>query len=249
VLLAILAIRPARKLDGRTTLVTIAAGIALAVHFATWIASLQYTSVAISVLLVSLAPLWNVAYDTVIARKPLRASSALALAAGFAGLTLVMLQRDAPAPIPHEAALGAALAIAGSVAFAAYLILVRPAVAAVGTRSVVTVTYGVAAAALALAALVAHQHPPPLGAHAAWAGIIAMALLSQLLGHTGMNASLRWFSSTTVSFSTLLEPLIAAVAAWVLFGERLSAAAVLGGALILTALALAIWTAPKPALD
>ena len=64
-----------------------------------------------------------------------------------------------------------------------------------------------------------------------------------------MNAALRWFSSTTVSFSTLLEPVIATLAAWAMFGERLTALAAAGGVLILGSVARIIWTAPDGELD
>ena len=60
-----------------------------------------------------------------------------------------------------------------------------------------------------------------------------MALVSQLLGHTALNASLRWFSPSAVAFANLLEPLIAAALAFALFGESLSAAAVIGALILL----------------
>jgi drug/metabolite transporter (DMT)-like permease len=59
-----------------------------------------------------------------------------------------------------------------------------------------------------------------------------------------MNAALRWFSPTAVSFSTLLEPVIAAVLALALFGETLTALAALGGVLLLGSIGAILWTAP-----
>jgi drug/metabolite transporter (DMT)-like permease len=249
ILLAIASVRRPERLDRRSIIGLVAAGLALAVHFGSWIASLQYTSVAVSALLVSLAPLWNVLYDAIVTRKPPARTTAFALGAGLAGLALIAAQHDAPAPVPHASALGALLAVAGSIAFAAYLILVRPVRAKRDTRTIITVTYGVAAIVLALCAAAAHQAPPPVSAQSAWGGILAMALLSQLLGHTGMNAALRWFPSTTVSFSTLLEPVIATVIAWFLFGEHLGVWAGAGAVLILASLTVLIWIAPKPELD
>jgi drug/metabolite transporter (DMT)-like permease len=64
-----------------------------------------------------------------------------------------------------------------------------------------------------------------------------MAFVSQLLGHTGMNASLRWFSPSAVAISTLLEPVIAAVLALFIFGETLTTLALAGGILVLVAIA------------
>ena len=71
-----------------------------------------------------------------------------------------------------------------------------------------------------------------------------MALISQLLGHTGMNAALRWFSPSAVSFSTLLEPVFAAALALAIFGETLSAIAVAGACVLLASIGTVLWIAP-----
>jgi drug/metabolite transporter (DMT)-like permease len=67
-----------------------------------------------------------------------------------------------------------------------------------------------------------------------------MALISQLLGHTAINASLRWFSPSAVSFATLLEPVIAAVLAFGIFGEAVPRLAVVGAAILLASIAVVL---------
>ncbi|MGA7571812.1 MAG: DMT family transporter [Candidatus Aquilonibacter sp.] len=224
--------------------ILIAAGVALALHFATWIASLEYTTVAVSTLLVSTSPLWTTLYDAVARGRRFPLVVPVAFIGGIAGLALVTSSNHSPPPHPGHAVLGAALALGGSAAFAAYLLLVRDVRAALSTRAIVTTTYTTAAIVLVVAALVARQPPPALSSYGAWGGILAMALISQLLGHTGMNAALRWFSPTAVSFSTLLEPVIAAALALVLFGETLSGAAIAGALLLLGSIGAILWIAP-----
>ena len=63
-----------------------------------------------------------------------------------------------------------------------------------------------------------------------------MALVSQLLGHTAINTSLRWLSSSIVAMATLLEPVLAALLAAALFQEALTPAAIFGSFLVLLAL-------------
>ncbi len=216
------------------------AGLALAVHFAAWIWSLQYTSVAISTLLVATTPIWTAAYDAFARGQRLSALAFLSFAFGAAGLVMVVGFSIAPPPVPGHALLGAALAVAGAIGIAAYFILIREIRASFGTRAIVTQTYTWAAVFLIAAALAAHQPPPPLSATSAWGGILAMALISQLLGHTAMNSALRWFSASAVAFTTLVEPIVAALLALAIFGERLSAIAVAGGLLVLGAIAIFI---------
>lgn len=224
--------------------ILLVAGVALAAHFATWIASLEYTTVAVSTLLVSTSPLWTTLYDAVARGRRFPLVVPLAFISGIAGLALVTSSNRSLPPHPGHAVLGAALALAGSAAFAVYLLLVRDVRADLSTRAIVTTTYTTAAIVMVIAALIAHQTPPGLHNYGAWGGILAMALVSQLLGHTGINAALRWFSPTAVSFSTLLEPVIAAVLALALFGETLSAAAIAGGVVLLGSIGTILWIAP-----
>jgi drug/metabolite transporter (DMT)-like permease len=107
------------------------------------------------------------------------------------------------------------------------------------TLAVTSRTYAYAAAALVVASVLAHDHLPPAGDVRAWGGIFAMALLSQLFGHTALNAAVRVLSATFVSTLTLLEPVIAAVLAAWLFAERLGPATAIGAVVILAAIAVA----------
>lgn len=248
-LLAIALIRPMTRLDRGGYVRLGAAAAALALHFGTWIASLDDTSVAVSTLLVATAPLWNAAYDALLLRRRFPLGVPIALAAGLAGLAMVVGgAHHAPAPHPGHQLLGAALALTGAFAFAAYLVLVRDVHRSAGTRTIVTTTYTGAALILIAAAAIARQPLPAAAAQSAWTGIVAMALVSQLLGHTAMNAALRWFGPTTVAMSTLLEPVIAALLALALFGEHVSPAAIAGAMLLLGAVGTVLWIAPDEEL-
>ena len=240
--------RGLRRLPARRECAFAIAGIALAVHFATWIASLEFTSVAISTLLVTTTPIWTEAYGVVRERRSPSLPFALSLILGLGGVALVATQRSAGAPpIAGHALLGDALALAGSIAIGIYLLVVRDAGGTAGagrtplpTRAIVTRTYAWAALVLVVVAGVAHQAPPALSDASAWGGIIAMALISQLLGHTALNAALRDFSPSVVALSTLIEPVAAAALAALIFHEVLGPGTIAGGILVLAAVAITL---------
>ena len=243
--LVVLAIAgPLRRLGARREGAFIAAGMALGLHFATWIASLLYTSVAVSTLLVTTAPIWTELFDALRERRMPSLSFAASLALAIAGVVIIAAGRSAPAPIAGHALAGAALALAGGIAIAAYLLVVRDAGARhndpLGTRQIVARTYSYAAAGLIVAAVIARQPAPSLADGVAWGGILAMALISQLLGHTALNAALRDFSPSVVALTTLLEPAVAAVLAALIFHETLTPPLVLGGALVLAAVGVTL---------
>jgi len=228
--------RPSRK----EQLLFAFAGFALALHFVTWIWSLQYISVAVSTLLVTTTPIWTALYDSRFKGRPFTRDTVAGFLVGAAGLALVVRTGKTSPPIPGHHWLGALLAFSGAVAIGAYFLTIREVRHRFGTRTIVTHTYGWAAAVLVAASLAMHQAPPALSQTAAWGGILGMAFVSQLVGHTALNASLRWFSPSAIAFSTLLEPVFAGCFALLLFHETLSTAAIAGAVLVLIAIALVL---------
>ncbi|MGZ3503661.1 MAG: DMT family transporter [Vulcanimicrobiaceae bacterium] len=238
ILLAIAAIRQdAVRITPRERRTLGLAGMALALHFAGWIWSLEYTSVAVSTLLVATTPIWTALYDSLVRKKHLTARTWAAFVAGALGLTLLVGFNRTAAPVAGHIVWGVALSLTGALAIGAYLILVREVRTALSTRAIVTRTYSWAALALAIAALVGRQPLPARNDGVAWGGIMAMALVSQLLGHTALNAALQWFSPSAIAFTTVIEPVVAALLAFAIFHEALTPPALLGGMLVLGAVA------------
>jgi drug/metabolite transporter (DMT)-like permease len=235
------------RLPWRRELAFALAGLALAIHFATWITSLEYTSVAISTLLVTTTPIWTEAYDALRQRRLPGRTYVVALVCALAGVAAIAFARGSrPAPIAGHELFGDGLALCGSFAIGAYLLVVRDAgktgAVRLPTRAIVLRTYGWATFALALGAAVTHQSPPPLTDARSWGGILAMALVSQLLGHTALNAALRDFRPSVVALSTLAEPVVAALLAALVFREFLGTATLAGGVLVLAAIGIALAT-------
>lgn len=244
--IAVLVALPIRKISLRRELALGSAGVALAAHFAAWIASLLYTSVAISTLLVTTTPLWTQLYEIVRERRPPERAFLIALGLALAGVALIVRGSGAAAraPVPGHALLGEALALTGGMAIGAYLLIVREAGARhaepLATRQIVARTYGWSALVLCVATLVSGERAPATADVSAWGGVLAMALISQLIGHTALNAALRDFSPNTVALTTLLEPAIAAAFAALLFHEAVSAQTLAGGIIVLAAVALTL---------
>jgi drug/metabolite transporter (DMT)-like permease len=191
-------------------------------------------------LLVATVPVWTAIIDLIVYHRALSLRTLIAFVLGGAGLVCVVALNNTPAPQAGHELLGAALALAGALAFAAYLIIIRTVSARIDVRTIVTHTYTSAAVFLIAAAIAAQQPPPTLANASAWDGIFAMALISQLLGHTGMNAALRWFSPNAVGFSTVIEPVIGALLAFIVFHETLTPIAIAGAILALGSIAVVL---------
>jgi len=210
------------------------AGALLALHFATWIASLEHTTIARSVLFVSTSPIWVAILQFVAGQGAPPRSTLLALGLAVAGAAVVT-----SGGLRGEAALtGDLLAVAGGVAMAGYFLLSRSAQAELPFRNYLGIAYGVAAGLLWVAVFVTGTRATGFDAGTWWA-LAGMAAVSQLIGHSGYNWSLRHLDPLFVAVVSVGEPVLASLLGWWLIGEALDARTGAGGLLILAAIALA----------
>lgn len=220
----------------RETLVyTVLAGIFLAAHFATWITSLSFTTVAASVTLVSTTPLWIALFSWHFLGKPPSMTMLFGVLLAVGGGAMIGFGDLAGGSSP---VLGDALALIGAVAVAAYLLLGRAAQRrGVGIAAYAGSAYAVAAVVLlplpALLGLPYFGYPP-----ATYGWIFLLAVLPQLVGHTGVNYVMRFLDPTLVATIILLEPVGAAVLALVVFAEVPSLVTIAGALLLLSGVAL-----------
>jgi drug/metabolite transporter (DMT)-like permease len=224
---------------------TLWAGLLLGVHFATWISSLSFTTVAASVSLVATTPLWVALMGWAFLRRAPTLTVLLGVLVAVAGGAVIAfgdLLGDAPAAAAPSPLLGDALALIGAIAIAGYLLLGRTAQRrGLGIDAYAGVAYAVAALVLmplpAIAGLSYLDYPI-----ATFGWILALALVPQLIGHTGINYAMRHLDPTRVATATLLEPLGAALLALAVFAEVPSPATAIGAAIVLVGVLMTVRT-------
>lgn len=226
-------------------------GIFLAAHFATWISSLEYTTVASSVVFVSTGPLWVAILSPVLLNERLARAAIMGLVIAIFGGAIIGLA-DActwsgglQCPqlrqvLQGDAMWGNFLALIGAWTVSGYLIIGRKLRA---TRSLslipyIFLVYGMCAIALLIVMFVAGQSP--LGYPARTYGwIFLLAAFPQLIGHSTYNWVLRYIPATLVAVITLVEPIGSAVLAYFILRETPAAGVLIGGVLILIGIYLA----------
>jgi drug/metabolite transporter (DMT)-like permease len=216
-------------LDARVML----AGAFLALHFALWVTSLTMTSVLSSLVFVTMNPLFVAILDLVLLRGRTSPLLWVAVAIATGGGLVIGIQSGTTANV------GNLLALGGSLAVSLYLIVGRRV-----TRQMDPVAYNVGvfgwAAVLTGAVCVVTGRPllPLSGTAFLWLAVTA--ILSQTLGHGLINASLKVFQPQFVALMILWEPILGGVLAYLVLGEKPQAVELVGGAVILAGIALAI---------
>lgn len=227
------------RLGTREWLLAAAAGAFLAAHFAAWILSLEYTSVASSVALVTTNPIWIGIASWLLFRERLGGLMVLAIGLAIAGSAVVFLA-DGGEPVAGgtRPALGNALAVVGSLTICGYLLIGRGLRRSMSLVPYVGVVYAAAAACLVVLALAAGA--PLVGfAHESWVMLLALAIGPQLLGHSSFNWALKYLSATLIALAILGEPIGSTILAWWLLEESVGAVKLAGMALLLAGIFLA----------
>lgn len=210
-------------------------GFFLAIHFATWISSLDYTSVTNSVVIVNTNPLWVGLLTPIIAKERIKAAVVLSIIISVSGGAIIGAGDFATG---GNALFGDFLALLGSISAAVYLLLGRNLRRKLSLLAYVMVCYG--CAAMILWVMVISLRMPITGFSTnTMVAFWAMALVSQLIGHTSYNWALKWLSAGLIAISLLGEPIGATILAYMIFGEGLTLTKIIGGALILSAIYIA----------
>lgn len=218
-------------------------GIALAAHFATWITSLFYTSVASSTVLVSTSPIFVALGARFILREPTRPAL-------FAGLFIAIIGAvtitATDAGSGHNSLRGDLLALAGAIAVSVYFLTGRFLRRHLSTPAYVLMSYSSGALTLFLSAMALQT--PLIGFSWQVIGLfILIALIPQVIGHTSFNWALKHLSAPTVSVLLLGEPIGASVLAYLLLGERLGGWTIIGAAATLVGVGMVLLSEARAA--
>jgi drug/metabolite transporter (DMT)-like permease len=211
------------------------AGLALAVHFGTWMSALLLTSVATATALVCTQPAWA---GLIAALRGYRLSRLAWLGITFS-IVGAALATGADLAVSPRAVLGDLLALVGGIAGAVYVTLGERVRQRVSTTTYTAVCYGTCALALLAVCLAAGV---PLAGYPAsgWLAIAALVVGPQFLGHSLFNFTLRRLSATLVSVVALLEVPGAALLAYLLLAQVPAAAAVPGMVILVAGVAIAV---------
>jgi len=225
-----------RALSPPSRWLLLGSGLALGCHFAAWVSSLSYTSIAASSVLVQTMPIWVALAGPLIGEHTSRR--------GWAGIMIALLGTAAIAGASSGGSftnpvLGDALAIAGAIFAAIYVLIgrkVRQELSLVGYAGSV---YAIAAAALGLAMLASGT--PFVGFPAeAWVLFAAMTAGPQFLGHTVFNHLLGEMKASVVSVALLAEPVGATLLGVLIYQERPGAQVVAGAIIVLVGVAVTV---------
>jgi drug/metabolite transporter (DMT)-like permease len=231
--------RAIRSLSGREWVMAATAGFFLAAHFWSWIASLSYTTVASSVVLVSTQPVFVALLSVALLKETPSPRQWAGIAVAVLGAGVIGWGDFAGGPEPL---LGDLLAVAGAIFVSVYYVIGRSLRQRLDLWNYIAVVYGVAAGVLLCGAAL-HPEVALTGYPGTdWLVFLALAAGPMMIGHTGVNYALRYLPAYVANLALLGEPIGATLLAWWLPGirERPTIQLLVGGALILLGIGMGV---------
>ena len=229
------AVRRQDEAAGRRTNFTMAlvlAGIYFAGDMGIWHLSLHYTTVANATLLSNFAPIFIALWMWIVYRARFARIFIVGMAVALAGAVMLVGPNAAGAESGGNKLLGDALGLGSAVFYAAYQLVIKGARSAYSTARLMawsTTVTGLALLPFALAAPGAFWPAEAIG----WLPLLALALVAQIGGQTVIAYAAAHLPASLTSVSLLIQPLTAAVAAWLIFQEAIGPIQMAGGALLL----------------
>lgn len=227
----------------------IASGTFLAFHFATWISSLEYTTVASSVVLVTTTPLWVALLSPLVLKEPITRPVIWGMLLALLGGIVIgfsdacrwnneLLCPSAEVYFQGQAVWGNFLALVGAWMAAGYILIGRSLRARMTLIPYIFVVYGMAAVILLIIMFASGQtalNLPPQ----AYFWILLLAIFPQLLGHSTFNWALKYLPASLVSITLLGEPIGSTILALIILNEVPSIPELFGAVFILVGIYLA----------
>lgn len=220
-------------------------GICLSIHFTAWVTSLQYTTVLVSVVIVSTGPIWVAILEVIFLHIRLSRLVVLGLLVALLGGAMIgwpqgeaQLEMMLTPGAENGTLIGAGLAWLGALSVSVYMLIGRKLRADLPVIPYIWLVYSIAT--LCTLAVMLARETPALGySIEGYLILLAMGLIPQLIGHSSLNYLLEYFPAALVSMFSQLEPIGSALLALLLFRELPPNQQILGSLTIIVGVVLA----------
>lgn len=241
-----------KNLSKNDFLLAILSGFFLALHFAAWITSLEYTTIASSVVLVCTNPLWVALLSPIAIKEKVSKQVIIGLLFSLLGTVIISISGICKfngtltcPPINEilntKTLLGNFLALFGAWMAAGYILIGRKLRLKTSTLTYSTLVYSISAIFLVIFVFISGQKFIGFSSQT-YFYLLLLAIIPQLIGHTSFNWALGYLSATFIAITILGEPIGAMILGYIVFSEKPSPLNLIGAILILIGILIAFIT-------
>jgi len=225
------------KIKGKILIVSLFSGIFLGLHFATWITSLDYTSISNSVVLVTTQPIFVAILSHLLLKEKINLTILSAILLALLGSFIIS---GGDFRVGKANFFGDVLALIGAIMAAAYLMCGRVVRQKLSLFSYIFMVYFISALVLGILCIIwrtpLYPYPPRT-----FLWFILLGLIPTVIGHTLYNWALKYIKAYLVGITILGEPVGATILAYLIFKQIPPTLTYLGAVAIFTGIFLVFW--------
>ncbi|URJ48993.1 DMT family transporter [Paenibacillus polymyxa] len=213
------------------------AGLFLGLHFLFWMESLVYTSVASSMVILSLQPLFVMMGSYIMFRERVNILTLLCLIAALVG-SIIIAWGDIG--ISREALIGDGLSLVGTILVSAYMLAGQKVSHKINANVYSVIVFFIGGSVMLVYNLLNHYALIEYGS-SDWMYFLLLAVIPTIFGQYIFNLLLKSMGATTVSVGIIGEPVLAIILAYLFLGEIISAFQFIGGIMTLFGMGMYFW--------
>ena len=244
-LLLILSARPGGEGIGKPSKWMILAGAFFALDLSFWHYGIVMTSVANATVLCNLTPVVVTLFGWIVFKEAPARLFILALALAMGGA--FAMAAGASGTQGSNPLLGDAFSLSVALWYSGYFLAVKAARSSAGAMRVTLWATGVGVPLLGAVSLLLGESMIP-ASPSGWAACVGLGIM-HVVGQGGVAWSLGKLPAAITAVTILIQPIVAGLLSWWIFGETLTPIQALGGALVLVAIVLAQWSTRKSGPD
>ena len=230
-----------QKLLKWDVLLMLLSAVFLAFHFGLWITSLEYTSIASSVVLATSHPVFVAVISYFLWQERLNRKAVMGIVVALGGVAIINYGGFA---LSSDVIFGNMLALLSAAAIGIYLIIGRHLKERIRLLPYLSTVYGGAALILLSVTLIAGYSFVGYSTNTYFM-LLLLALVPQLAGHSLLNRAVRLMPATIVSVAILGEPVGAVALGYIIIGEGITVIEVIGSLLTLGGILIVMLYRPK----
>jgi len=220
-----------KSITKKNLVLCIISGVFLALHFASWIASINMTTISNSTILVSCSPIFVSLANFFILKEKFTSKMLIGLTLSIAGTAVIAIGSSGGST--DSMMIGNILAFLGAIFVAGYLVIGGIVRKDLSAGAYVFVVYSASVIVLFFMCLITKTPIYPYSPKE-FLLFLALAVFCSILGHTVYNYLMKYISATIISICTLCEPIFASLLALFIFSEVPSTHTIIGGTIILS---------------
>ncbi|MCF2717148.1 DMT family transporter [Paenibacillus sp. UKAQ_18] len=213
------------------------AGLFLGLHFLFWMESLVYTSVASSMVILSLQPLFVMMGSYIMFRERANILTILCLIAALVG-SIIIAWGDIG--ISREALIGDGLSLVGTILVSTYMLAGQKVSHKINANVYSVIVFFIGGSVMLVYNLLNHYALIEYGS-SDWMYFLLLAVIPTIFGQYIFNLLLKSMGATTVSVGIIGEPVLAIILAYLFLGEIISAFQFIGGIMTLFGMGMYFW--------